>query len=215
MTDTTDFNFNTAGGQRSFDVIPANTICTLQLTIRPGGSGDDGWLKRSADGASEGLDCEFVVVDGQYAKRKLWQKYTLKGAKPGHAEAGGISRDTLRAILESARGIRPDDESDAAQTARNVSGWADFNGLRFVARIGVRPPKDGYAAKNTILEVITPSARRGKSPSRSTSHRIVARRQQQQQRQRCRRTRLRGRDGQSDRHGRDHKERRRIAAPGD
>jgi len=29
-------DFNTAGEQRSFDVIPAGTIVTLQLNIRPG-----------------------------------------------------------------------------------------------------------------------------------------------------------------------------------
>jgi hypothetical protein len=165
MTDTTtSFDFNTAGEQRSFDVVPANTVCTLQLTIRPGGAGDDGWLKRSADGNSEGLDCEFTVTDGQYAKRKLWQLFTLRGTTLGHAEAREISRNTLRAILESARGIRPDDASEAARNARNVSGWADLDGLRFVARLGVRPPKDGYAAKNTILEVITPERQTWKKP---------------------------------------------------
>jgi hypothetical protein len=156
MTDTTtDFDFNTADKQRSVDVIPAGTICTLQLTIRPGGVGDGGWLKRSADGGSEGLDCEFTVTEGEYAKRKLWQLFTFRGTTSGHAEAGEISRNTLRAILESARGIRPDDRSEAAEAARKVSGWADFDQLRFVARIGVRPPRDAYAAKNTILQVIT------------------------------------------------------------
>lgn len=165
MTDTTtDFNFNTAGEQRSLDVVPANTICTLQLTIRRGGAGDDGWLKRSADGASEGLDCEFTVVDGQYAKRKLWQLFTLRGTTPGHAEAGEISRNTLRAILESARGIRPDDKSEAAQNARKVSSWADFDQLRFIARLGVRPPRDGYKAKNTIEEAITPDRQGWQKP---------------------------------------------------
>jgi hypothetical protein len=158
----TDFDFNTAGEQR--DVIPENTIVTLQLTIKPGGAGDDGWLKRSADGASEGLNCECTVVDGQYAKRKLWQLFTLHGTKPGHAESGEISRKTLRAILESARGIKPADASDAAQAARKVSGWDDFNGLRFVARLGVQPPQGNYQAKNTIQEVITPERQNWKKP---------------------------------------------------
>jgi hypothetical protein len=165
MTETTtNLDFNDAGEQKNFDVIPANTICTLQLTIRPGSAGDGGWLKRSGDGASEGLDCEFVVVDGEYAKRKLWQLYTLRGTTPGHAAAGEISRNTLRAILESARGIRPDDKSEAAQNARKISGWADLDQLRFVARLGVRPPRDGYQAKNTILEVITPERQVWKQP---------------------------------------------------
>ncbi len=153
---TTDFNFNTADEQRSFDVIPARTICTLHLKISAGGAGDGGWLKLSADKASEGLDCEFTVVDGQYANRKLWQLFTLRGTTQGHDEARKISLATFRAILESARGIRSDDKSEAAEAARKVSGWGDFDGLRFVALIGVRPPTEKYSAKNTILEVITP-----------------------------------------------------------
>jgi hypothetical protein len=151
-----NLDFNTAGEQRSFDVIPANTICNLQMTIRPGGAGEGGWLIRSGDGNSEGLDVEFAVVDGQYAKRKIWQRLTLHGTTSGHAEAAEISRNTLRAILESARGIKPGDTSEAALAARKVSGWGDFDGLRFVARIGVRPPQGVYQAKNTIAEVITP-----------------------------------------------------------
>ena len=164
MTDTTTFDFNTAGEQRSFEVIPAGTICTLQLTIRRGGAGDDGWLKRSADGASEGLDCEFIVTEGPYAKRKLWQLYTLRGMTEKHAEAGKISNTTLRAILESARGIRPDDKSEAAQNARKVSSWADLDQIRFMARLGVKPPQGIYQAKNTIWEVITPERQEWRKP---------------------------------------------------
>jgi hypothetical protein len=162
MTDFLDFN--DAGEQRSFDVIPDQTIVTLQLTVRPGGAGDDGWLRRSKDGASEMLDCEMTVVDGQFAKRKIFQNYTVRGTTQGHAEAADISRKALAAILESARGVKPSDKSDAAQKARQVAGWADFDGLRFVARLGVRPPQNGYSAKNTILEIITPDRQAWKQP---------------------------------------------------
>jgi hypothetical protein len=152
----TDFDFNNAGGQKSFDVIPANTICILQMTIRPGGAGDGGWLTQASDGASEGLDCEFTVVEGEYAKRKLWQRFTLEGSTAGHKEAGAISRNTMRAMLESARGIRPDDKGEEAMAKRRISGWGDLDGLRFMARLGVKPAKDNFPAKNTILEIITP-----------------------------------------------------------
>lgn len=159
------FDFNDIDQQRSLDVIPQNTIATLQLTIRPGGAGTGGWFKRSADGASEGLDCEFTVVDGPFAKRKLWQLFTLQGTTQGHAKAGKISRDTFGWIWESARGIRPDDRGEAAQAARKVAaGWQDFDGLRFVARLGVEPATDKYKAKNTILEVITPDRQAWKKP---------------------------------------------------
>lgn len=160
----TTIDLNAAGDQRSFDVIPANTILTLHLTIRRGNAGEGGWLRRASDGASEGLDCEFVVVDeGPYKGRKLWQLFTLSGTKTGHADAGRISLSTLKAIVELAKGIRPDDTSEAAQAARKVS-WEDLDQLRFVARIGVRPPQGTFAAKNKIDEVITPERQTWRQP---------------------------------------------------
>jgi hypothetical protein len=154
------FDFNDAGEQRSFDTIPSGTICDLQLTIKPGGGSDDGWLRPAKDGASEGVDCEFTVINGNFANRKIWGLYTIKGTAPKHAEAGVISRKLFCAIVECARGIRPDDKtSEAAKKGRHVNGWGELDGLRFTARIGLRPPKDNYPAKNTILEIITPDRR--------------------------------------------------------
>jgi hypothetical protein len=157
-----NFDLNDAGEQRSFDVIPDNTICTVQMTVKPGGAGKDGWLARAKSGNSEHLDCEMIVVDGTYAKRKFWARYTVAGT--AHEQAIEISRKTLKAILESARGIRPDDESDAAKAARQPKGWADFDQLRFVVRLGIEPPKGGYPAKNFIREVITPERQAWKKP---------------------------------------------------
>jgi len=123
----TNLDFNTAGIQRDIDVIPARTICTLQMSVRPGG-GSDGWLKPSKDGNSEALDCEFVVVDGPYAKRKLWQLFTLTGNTSGHTTAGDISRKTLRAILESARAIKPDDNNEQIPASDRKAYQAPTNG---------------------------------------------------------------------------------------
>jgi hypothetical protein len=149
-------DFNAAGPQKSFDIIPADTIATLHLKVKPGQAGDGGWLKRSKAGDSEALDCEFIVVDGEFAKRKFWTLFTVTGVTEGQATAADISRRRLRAILESARGIRPEDESDAAKQARRTESWGDFDGLRFIGRIGVEPRKGEYRAKNILLEVITP-----------------------------------------------------------
>jgi hypothetical protein len=149
------FDFNTAETQRTREVIPADTVAIIQMNIKPGDTGPGLWLKTSKDGASKGLDSEFTVVDGEHAKRKFWSRLTLEGETEGHKDARDISRRTLRAILESARGVKPDDESDAAKKAR-MADYADFDGIRFVGRIGVEPAKNGYAAKNTLLEVITP-----------------------------------------------------------
>ena len=161
------FDFNNAGEQKSFDVIPDNTIATVQLTIRPGGAGEGGWLKHSKDGASKMIDAELVVVDGPHAKRKIFQNFVISGTTQGHTEAAEISRKTFAAMLESARGIRPDDKSDTAQRARMVSGWQDFDGLRFVVRIGVQPPRNGYDARNMVREIVTPERQQWKKPEQA------------------------------------------------
>ena len=165
----TNLDLNTAGEQRTFEIIPAGTICTLQLTIRPGGVGDDGYLTRAKDGASDGLDCEFIVVDGPYAKRHLWQRFTLHGTTSKHGQAGEISCITLRAIVESARGIRPDDKSEEAQAKRKPASWRELDGLRFIARIGVKRPENGFEVKNIITEVITPERKGWTQPEQVQS----------------------------------------------
>ena len=92
------YDFNTAGEQRS--LIPDRTIAIVQLNIRPGDAGEDGLLKRSKTGEAEGLDCELVVIGGDYDKRKFWEWLTVGGTTDGHAQAADISSCKLRAILE-------------------------------------------------------------------------------------------------------------------
>jgi hypothetical protein len=146
-------DFNDAGPQRSFDTIPDGTIATVCMKIRPGNAGEGG---RSKDGNSEALDCEFVVLDGEYAKRKFWTLLTVDGTTEGHKEAAEINRKRICAMLESAHGIRPDDKSDAAKKARHITSYGDLDGLIFIVRIGVEPAQNGYKAKNRLDYVITP-----------------------------------------------------------
>jgi hypothetical protein len=164
-------DFNDAGPQRSFDVIPDGTIATVRMKIRPGGAGEGGWLRRSNDGKSEALDCEFVVLDGEFAKskRKFWGLFTVKGETEGHAEAGRISNERLRAILESARGIRPDDQSDAAKEARRTATYGDFDGLCFVCRIGVEPAQNVITPDQTAWHPVTQDPRPAASPAAAAS----------------------------------------------
>jgi hypothetical protein len=159
------FDYSEAPPPRDIELIPHGTICTVRLTIRTGGAGEDGLLKRSARGDCEMLDVELTVIDGPYAKRKFWERFILAGVSDGHAKAAEISRGVLRTILESARGIKPDDMSPQARAARTVS-LRDFDGMCFVAKIGVEKGKaksdgsgENYADKNTLLAVITPDKR--------------------------------------------------------
>ena len=148
-------DYNSAGAQKSFDVIPDGTIVVVQMNIRSGNAGEGGLLKRSKSGEAEGLDTEFIVVEGEYAKRKIFSFMVLSGTTDGHEQAADITRRRLRAIIESVKGIKPADVSEAAKAARNAE-YADFDGIRFYAQIGVEPAKGEFRAKNVLARIITP-----------------------------------------------------------
>jgi hypothetical protein len=155
-------DFNDAERQRSIEPIPHGTIVVAQMKIRPGNAGEGGWLKRSKDGNSEALDCEFLVIGGDHDKRKFWDLMTLAGTTSGHATAIEISRAKLRAILESVRGIEPDDTGEAARQGRHINSYGDLDGMRFIVKIGIEKGSQksngegSFPDKNRILEVITP-----------------------------------------------------------
>jgi hypothetical protein len=154
-------DYNNAPDQREGGLIPDGTVAIIQINLRPGSAGEDGLLKRSKDGAAEMLDFEYIVVEGQYVRRKFWEHLLVTGTTDGHAQAAEISRGKLRALLESARGIKPDDKSPEAKQARTVTSYKAFDGLRFIGKIGVergKPKGDGenYPDKNKLSAVITP-----------------------------------------------------------
>jgi hypothetical protein len=154
------YDFNNADKQTDMEIIPAGTIVPLVMTIRPGGQGEGGWLTASKNSDAQMLDCEFTVAEGPYARRKVWQYLVLSGGKlndKGESIAAGISRSMLRAVLESARNVDPNDMSDAAVSKRRAE-WKDFCSLTFLAKLGVDKDKTGqYGDKNRIQSVITPN----------------------------------------------------------
>jgi hypothetical protein len=145
-----------------FDPIPHGTIATVVLHIRPGNVGEDGMLKRSKDGGCEMLDAELTIADGTYKGRKFFERWILEGTTDGHAKSAEINRSTLKAILDSAFGLKPDDVSPQARAARTVS-LKQFEGMTFIGKIGIekgKPKNDGtgenWADKNILAAVITP-----------------------------------------------------------
>ena len=153
-TNNSAFDFNTAEKQTSFELIPDKTIVPVMLNLRAGGKGDGGWLKESKTSDNMMLDCEFIVTEGEYYKRKFWQYMVIQGSE----KAVNISRKTLRAIIESARAVQPDDITPEAQNNRKISGYGDLNGLCFPVKVGIEKAQAGtdYKDKNKILVVITP-----------------------------------------------------------
>lgn len=151
-------NFNDAEEQTGGDVIPHKTLAKVHMKIRAGGYNDeskgwtDGVATRNEAKGSVYLDCEYTIIGGKYNKRKVWSLIGLHSPKGPKWEQMG--RSFIRAALESARGIRPQDTSENAVKARQINSLAELDGLEFVAQIDVEKGEGDYGDKNKINNVI-------------------------------------------------------------
>ena len=75
------------------------------------------------------LSCEFVMLTGPFAKRKIWSNVGLHSNKgPTWAQMG---RSFIKAVLNSSRNIHPDDVSPEAGRARQIRSFGDLDGAEF------------------------------------------------------------------------------------
>jgi hypothetical protein len=134
------------------DMIPPKTIAIVQMRVRPG-DGTDGVLKRTKAGDGEYLDTEFVVLEGPYAKRKIFASILLLGTTEGQKQMCERNGALLKQIIDSAKYLDPNDKLAEARKARTVN-YRDFN-FRFLAEIGAEQGRNGYSDKNVITRAIT------------------------------------------------------------
>jgi hypothetical protein len=99
------------------------------------------------------LNCEFVVTEGEFARRKMWSLIGL--LSPKGPEWANMGRTFIKAILNSARGIHPGDNSPAAQNARRIAGFADLDGLEFLGKVDWEKDQNGQD-KSVIKSAVTP-----------------------------------------------------------
>ena len=138
---TTPIDFNGAEIQdTALAVIPGGTLARVRLSIRPGGTGPEGWLTQSRTSEALYLNTEAVILEGPYARRRVYTRIGIKGRavnERGEDVYASRGRALIRGILESARGVRTDDSSDQARAARTIRGFGDLNGLEPLVRIGI------------------------------------------------------------------------------
>jgi hypothetical protein len=162
------YDFSDVEPQQSSDLIPDGTFAKVTMTIRPGGVDgqteiDRGLLKASTTAGSDvlSLDSEFTVTEGRLARRKFWQTFTVSGGKvdeKGASIGWNISKRTFRAMIDSARGLDPNDNSEEANAKRRLRGLADLDGIAFVAKITVEPSNDPrYPDKNKLDRPVLPN----------------------------------------------------------
>src|SRR5262249_18582847 len=144
------FEYSQAPDPRDFsELMPHGTIATVQMRLRPGNVGEDGICKRTSKGDAEMLDCEFVVVDSTYAKKKFWDNFILAGTTSGQQEMIFTNRGRLKKILESARGIKSGGNSEQ-KLAKDQADLKDLDNIVFIAKVGLQkgePKSDGSGEK--------------------------------------------------------------------
>ncbi len=157
MNTQNDWNdFNDAESQQGgFDLIPRGTLVPVRMTIKPGGHDDasqgwtGGYATESFETGSVFLACEFVVTAGPFAKRKMWSNVGLLSRKG--PVWGQMGRSFIRAVLNSARGVHPQDNSPQATSARRINSFAELDGIEFLARADVE--KDGKGEDRNVVKI--------------------------------------------------------------
>jgi hypothetical protein len=136
-----------------YGLIPANTIAKARLVLKSGNDFSDPFLTRSKNGDSAYLNCEFVILEGPYAKRKIFDKIGVNGSDTWI----NMGKARIRAILESAKNINPKDMSESAMTARKINAFEELNGMDVVIKIGIESDRGGvYQDKNRVMSIVTP-----------------------------------------------------------
>ena len=151
------------------DLIPPG-VYRLEITVKRGGAGDGGWLRLAKNQRSLMLELECKVVGGDYAGKKVWDYITvefdetdalhLPPIDPSKLEnyrtSARMGLVKLRAIIDSAFALDPNDDSFVAKEKRKLASYGDLHGLEFYAQVEERPGRDSYGPSNTIDFVITP-----------------------------------------------------------
>lgn len=161
MNTTSNWNdFNDADAQQGgFDLIPRGALVKVRMTIKPGGHDDPaqgwtgGYATESFESGSVYLACEFIVLEGPYVKRKMWSNIGLFSRKG--PTWGQMGRSMIRGILNSARNVHPQDNSPQAAAARRINGFAELDGIEFLARVDVEKDAKGED-RNVVKLAIEP-----------------------------------------------------------
>ena len=149
-----------------FQLIPNNTIARAVLTLQGGDTqipefGQGNFFKSSSTGKrSKWLPLEFTIVGGTHNSRKVWHRLFVDGDKMSERNvpiAKEIGLKTMRLIIESSRGIKPDDNSPEAQQGRQLNTIEQLNGMELCIKIGIEEGTNGYEDRNRMIAPLTPN----------------------------------------------------------
>lgn len=159
---------DTGTQRQSDDPIPAG-VYRLRTRIKAGTEGTDHLLKRAKNGVSLMLVLECTVIEGEHQGRKMWDYITCELDEQGVITplpqdkleklqtSARLGRNRLRAIIDSACKLDPNDKGEAVQEIRRrFDSYDAFDGIEFWAQVEERPAANGYGPSNNIDFIITP-----------------------------------------------------------
>jgi len=149
--------------------------CWVKARLRNGGFGADKLLRLAKNQFSLMLDFELTVIDdGEWRGKKIFDLVTCDLAEYDHSDplelppplvepqltnlqsSVRIGRSKLKAMVNSAYGLMPNDDSDQAQARRTIESYTVFNGLCFMVQVEVQPARDRFKERNVVDFIIEP-----------------------------------------------------------
>lgn len=141
--------------------IPPGSIVPVRLTLRQADAKHQGHpdpLLSISDSGYVYLDCEFEVLAGAFMGSKFWENLGVDGKTEKQMQGVRIAKRYLRAMVEAARNIQPDDASPQAVNGRMLNAYADLQGMWFGVQVDCKKPRAGDRFVNNILKkIITPN----------------------------------------------------------
>ncbi len=96
-----------------------------------------------------------MILDGEYARRKMWSNVGLQSNK-GPAW-GNMGRTFIRAVLELlAQHLTATTTLPQAAAARRIQGFHELDGIEFMARIDVEKDGRGELPSNVVKIAVEP-----------------------------------------------------------
>jgi hypothetical protein len=161
-------DLNDVGPQTKLIPVPHN-IYRLRARLMAGGAGGEGLLTASKSNAARlMLKLQCRIIGGPHHGRSVFDYPTVEIDEGAyltppkedeledlrHAVKMGLSR--LKAMLQSAHNIAPDDNSDEAKAKLGFDSYTELDGLKFWAEVKEKPASKDYEASNQIGWIIVP-----------------------------------------------------------
>jgi hypothetical protein len=162
-------DLSNAGPQADRTPVPAG-VYKLRASLKDGTAGPDFQLKPVKNKPAKlMLVMECSIIDNpKYDGKRVWDYLTVELDRSQFLQPPADLADLefavrqgqakLKAIIQSACGLKRDDNSEAAQAIiRRFSSYSNFDGIEFYAQVEVMPAKGEFKAKNTIDFIVLPN----------------------------------------------------------